>query len=147
MSYQQFWPAFLECHEHPWTRRLHAVATFLGLLCVYVAFPLTRNVAWLLMGPALSYPIAWFSHAVFEHKRPAAFRHPYWSFLGDLDMVGMMALGTLDAELARLRAHPGAPFSPRRRLVHHATEVAFFLALLAAIVAAVRGSLRFALPW
>lgn len=145
-NYQQFWPYFMECHEHPWTRRLHAVATAVGVGCVYVAFPLTYNAAWLILGPLLAYPIAWFSHFYFEKKKPAAWSHPYWSFLGDLDMLALMAMGTMDAELRRLKERPDEPFSSRRRFVHHATEVAFFLSILVAVALGALGSLVFEHP-
>lgn len=145
-SYQDFWPYFMERHEHPWTQRLHVVATLVGLICMGVVFPLTLNVAWLVAGPVLAYPVAWFSHLVFEKKKPAAWSHPYWSFLCDLDMMAFMLMGSLPAEMERLQREPGARFSPRRRFVHHAIEVALFVAVLAVVVQGFEGDLVLANP-
>ena len=146
-SYQDFWPYFMNCHEHPWTQRLHVVATLVALTCVLVIFPRTHNVVWLVAGPLLGYPIAWFSHLVFEKKKPAAWSHPYWSFLCDLDMMAFMLVGAMQTEMQRLKREPGARFSPGRRVVHHATEVAMLVAVLAILVLGLKGDLVLANPF
>lgn len=122
-SYEEFWPYFMQCHQDRWTQRLHAIATVWGMGCFLIAFPLTRNAAWLILAPLVSYPIAWLSHFRVEGNRPAAWTNPYWSFLCDLDMTALMFAGQLDPELERLRQSPRPPFSPLRRIIHHATEV------------------------
>ena len=145
-SYEDFWPYFMERHEHPWTRRLHVVATVIGLFCVGVLFPLTFNATWLIAAPVIGYPIAWFSHLVFEKKKPAAWRHPYWSFLCDLDMMAMSLSGTLDQEVERLRREPQAPFSARRRFLHQATQVAIAVAVLFVVALRASGGLLLVNP-
>src|SRR5687768_7916023 len=92
VSYDRFWPYFLAVHQRRETRWLHAVATVLGLLCALVAFPLTRNTAWIVIGLATAYPIAWLSHYLYERRRPAAFTNPVWALLCDIEMTVLMAV-------------------------------------------------------
>jgi hypothetical protein len=55
------------------------------------------------------YGFAWVGHFFVEHNRPATFKYPFWSFIGDYKMVAMMLAGKMDKELARAsRATPSA---------------------------------------
>src|SRR5690349_15493307 len=73
-SFAEFYPHYLREHAHPACRRLHFVGTTLVLLCV-VAAVWTGN-AWILLGaPLAGYGFAWVGHFLFEHNRPATFRH------------------------------------------------------------------------
>ena len=122
-AYERFWPFFMDRHSHPWTRKLHVLATLVGLAGTVVLFPLTFNSFWIVAGGVASYPIAWFSHATFERRKPAAFVNPYWSMLADIDMMVLMALGRLDA----------SPSNPIRRAWHLACEL-FVLAYVLGFV-------------
>jgi hypothetical protein len=101
-EFERFWVYYLSVHQDPWTRRVHALATVVGTSCVMVAFPLTLQAQWLFLGPALGYPIAWFSHLVFEKRPPAAFTHPLWALLCDFRMMRLMMMGKLDEEASRV---------------------------------------------
>jgi len=46
----------------------------------------TRNAWWLLGALVCGYGFAWVGHFFFEHNRPATFRHPVYSFIGDWAM-------------------------------------------------------------
>jgi 2-hydroxy-palmitic acid dioxygenase Mpo1-like protein len=50
----------------------------------------------------LSYGLAWIGHFFIEKNRPATFRYPIWSFLGDLRMYSLMWRGKMAAEVQRL---------------------------------------------
>ena len=43
----------------------------------------TLNFWWLLVGLVQGYAWAWVGHYFFEHNRPATFKYPRWSFMGD----------------------------------------------------------------
>ena len=91
-SFRDFYPYYLSEHENPTCRRLHFVGS-----CVVIAFVVAAIVtlnAWWLLGALFSgYGFAWIGHFFFEHNRPATFKHPFYSFLGDWVMFKDMLTG------------------------------------------------------
>jgi hypothetical protein len=85
-SFREFYPAYLAEHKEPATRRLHVAGTLLVLLAIVMAV-WRRDVRWLIAAPVLGYGLAWIGHFVFEHNRPATFRHPLYSLAGDFVML------------------------------------------------------------
>jgi hypothetical protein len=81
-SFAEFYPFYLSEHATPACRRLHFVGSSLVIACI-VAAVVTGNAWWLLAAPACGYGFAWIGHFGFEHNRPATFRHPLYSFMGD----------------------------------------------------------------
>jgi hypothetical protein len=45
--------------------------------------------------PVFGYGFAWLGHFVFEKNRPATFRHPLYSLLGDFAMFRDMLTGRI----------------------------------------------------
>lgn len=99
-SFADFWPFYVAEHSRPGTRWLHFVGTTLGLLCL-VAFLATLDWRFLVGGLVAGYAFAWVSHFFIERNRPATFKYPLWSFIGDWKMWGLMLLGRMDAEVER----------------------------------------------
>ena len=93
-SFREFYPDDLTEHQDARCRRLHFVGTSLVIAAVLTAM-LTRNAAWLAAAPVAGYGFAWFGHARFEHNRPATFRHPFYSLLGDFAMFRDMLIGRI----------------------------------------------------
>lgn len=88
-TFRDFWPYYLSQHSRAATRLLHATGTVLGLIVAVVGLALGN--LWLVpAGFGVGYGFAWFSHFAIERNRPATFRYPLWSFLGDWRMVGLM---------------------------------------------------------
>jgi len=84
-SFAEFYPFYLTEHSDRTCRRLHFAGASLSLLCLLAAV-LTRNPWWLLAGLLCGYGFAWVGHFVFEKNRPASFKRPLYSFMGDWAM-------------------------------------------------------------
>ena len=53
----------------------------------------------LLFAPLAGYGFAWVGHFGIEKNRPATFKYPVYSFLGDWVMYGKILTGTMSAEV------------------------------------------------
>jgi hypothetical protein len=84
-SFREFYPFYLSEHANRTSRRLHFIGSCAALACI-VAAVAQRNGWWVLGALASGYGFAWVGHCVFEKNRPATFRHPLYSFLGDWAM-------------------------------------------------------------
>lgn len=85
-SFAQFYPFYLAEHSNRTSRRLHFVGTTLFLVQWILAA--TRGPSWLwISGPLTGYAFAWTGHFFFERNRPATFRHPVYSLIGDFAMA------------------------------------------------------------
>ena len=79
---------------HPTCRRLHFVGSSLAAACVLAAI-LDANAWWIAGALVAGYGFAWTGHAFFEHNRPATFKHPIYSFIGDWAMYKDMLTGRI----------------------------------------------------
>lgn len=93
-SFREFYPAYLAEHSQPMTRRLHFVGLVLAM-AVIVGVVVTRRAWWLLAAPVVGYGLSWIGHFFFEKNRPATFKHPLYSLMGDLVMFKDMLTGRL----------------------------------------------------
>ena len=91
-SFGEFYPHYLSEHRRSGTRRLHFAGTLLVLLTLGCVLATQRWVfLWLL--PVFGYGFAWLGHFAVERNRPATFRHPLYSLIGDLRMFADMLRG------------------------------------------------------
>lgn len=90
----EFYPFYLSEHANRTSRRLHFVGSSLVLVWLGVAV-YTLNPWWLLAALVQGYAFAWVGHFFFEHNRPATFRYPLLSFLGDWRMWWQMLTGRI----------------------------------------------------
>lgn len=93
-SFTEFWPYYLSEHRSPLNRRLHFVGTTLVNLIVLSAIVAGQPKV-LLATPLFGYGFAWVGHFIVEKNRPATFKHPLWSLMGDYKMYGYMLQGKL----------------------------------------------------
>jgi len=101
-SYDEFFLFYLTQHSDARNRALHATGTVSSLLFVAAMFFIGH--AWYaLLWPVIAYSFAWTGHFLVEHNKPATFGHPFWSFISDFRMVGLMLTGRLDDRLTRAR--------------------------------------------
>ena len=93
-SFREFYPFYLSEHRNGTSRFLHFVGSccVLGLLGTAMA---TGNWALLLFTPVAGYGFAWVGHFFFEKNRPATFKHPFYSFMGDWVMMKDIILGRI----------------------------------------------------
>ncbi|WP_249677068.1 DUF962 domain-containing protein [Pseudomonas abieticivorans] len=91
-TFAQFYPYYLEEHSNATCRRLHFIGTSLVIALLAYTF---ASAAWLLLIaiPVAGYSFAWFGHFFFEKNRPATFRHPLYSLMGDFVMYRDMLVG------------------------------------------------------
>jgi hypothetical protein len=59
---------------------------------------------WIAAALVISYALAWLSHFLIEHNRPATFDHPLWSWWGDQRMVFLTLIGRMDCEVRKYAA-------------------------------------------
>lgn len=106
-SFSEFYPYYLSEHLNRTNRVLHYIGTTGAIVCYALAA--VQGNAWLLLAaPLLGYGFAWFGHFRVEHNRPATFKHPFWSLMGDFVMLAGMLSGGLDKHLDRARELYGA---------------------------------------
>jgi hypothetical protein len=80
-SFGAFYPFYLTEHVNPVSRRLHVVGTGLVSACLIAA--LAVNWRFAILAPIVGHGFAWVGHLFFEKNRPATFRYPLFSLLGD----------------------------------------------------------------
>jgi hypothetical protein len=101
MNFQRFWPIYVAEHRNRLNRRLHLAGTIAYLsLLAFLLFTARYRFLW--SAPLIAYGFAWFGHFVIEKNRPATFKHPLLSLIGDHKMAALMMAGKMDAELERL---------------------------------------------
>lgn len=93
-TFRDFYPYYLSEHANPTCRRLHFVGSGVVIVLVVIALA-TLNAWWLLAALVSGYAFAWVGHFFFEHNRPATFKHPFYSFLGDWVMFKDILAGRI----------------------------------------------------
>ena len=94
-SFKDFYPFYLGEHANLICRRLHFIGT--SGIVVIAALVITQvlPLVWLWAIPVLGYGFAWVGHFFFEKNRPATFKYPFYSFLGDWVMYRDMLTGKI----------------------------------------------------
>jgi hypothetical protein len=93
-SFAEFYPFYLSQHNHPVCRRLHVLGTLMSVAATLYCL-VTGAYAWIPLALLLPYPFGWVGHFVFEKNRPASFRWPFYSMLGDVRMTVDVLRGTI----------------------------------------------------
>ncbi|WP_373079991.1 Mpo1-like protein [Zhongshania sp.] len=93
-SFAEFYPYYLAEHSDKTCRRLHLVGSLLVLATLGTAvFTQNWSLLWLL--PVIGYGFAWVGHFFFEKNKPATFKNPLYSFIGDWVMAKDLLLGRI----------------------------------------------------
>jgi len=93
-NFREFYAFYLGEHSNAQTRRLHFIGTASVLALVLAALITGRwGLFWFI--PIVGYGFAWVGHIAFEKNRPATFRHPLYSLVGDFVMFRDMLVGRI----------------------------------------------------
>ncbi|MBW0145985.1 Mpo1-like protein [Marinobacter arenosus] len=93
-NFSEFYPYYLEEHSDVTCRRLHFAGSLLVLVVAFWAIA-SGKLVWLLLLPIIGYGFAWVGHFKFEKNRPATFKYPVYSLMGDWVMFRDMLIGRI----------------------------------------------------
>jgi hypothetical protein len=93
-SFAEFYPFYLSEHSDRRCRRMHFIGSTLVVAVVVLALA-SGQLRWLWLAPVAGYGFAWIGHFGFEKNRPATFKHPLYSVMGDWVMYGQMLRGKI----------------------------------------------------
>lgn len=84
-SFNEFYVFYLEEHSSPVNKLLHMFGSAMGLACLIMLF---KTGLWYFfpIGLVIGYGFAWTGHFIVEKNRPATFKYPLYSFIGDWRM-------------------------------------------------------------
>jgi hypothetical protein len=88
----EFYPFYLSEHSNRTSRRLHFTGTSIALILLVTAI-ITQTWWLILVALVQGYAFAWVGHFFFEKNRPATFRYPLLSFMGDWRMWWEILIG------------------------------------------------------
>ena len=90
-DFKSFYPYYLSEHQNFICRLLHFIGTFLVILIV--VFGISVNYKLFFFAPICGYSFAWIGHFVFEKNKPATFKYPIFSLIGDFVMFFHILIG------------------------------------------------------
>jgi hypothetical protein len=93
-NFREFYRFYLAEHANRTSRRLHFIGSCGVLVLLGIALT-QRSGWWALAALVCGYGFAWVGHFFFERNRPATFRHPLYSFIGDWVMFGDILRGRI----------------------------------------------------
>lgn len=93
-SFAEFYPFYLGEHSNPTCRLLHVIGTSI-VIALTVALIVTGDWRILPLLPLVGYGFAWVGHFFFEHNKPATFKQPIYSLIGDYVMFFQVITGKL----------------------------------------------------
>jgi hypothetical protein len=93
-SFAEFYPFYLTEHSNRVSRRLHFAGSSIAA-GLFIGAIVTR-LWWLLaIGVVQGYAFAWVGHFFFERNKPATFKYPGFSLMGDWRMWWEILSGKL----------------------------------------------------
>ena len=91
-SFKEFYPFYLSEHSKPLTKLLHAIGSIFVIgLIIFTLFSYKWKI--LFFVPFVGYGFAWISHFFIEKNKPATFKFPFYSFIGDWMMLKDIIIG------------------------------------------------------
>jgi hypothetical protein len=91
-SFSEFYPYYLAEHANPTCRLMHFIGSSLVLVLIaYTLFTGAFILLWFV--PIVGYGFAWLGHFFYEHNKPATFKYPFYSLMGDWVMFKDILIG------------------------------------------------------
>ena len=85
-SFKEFYPFYLSEHKKSLTKIFHMIGS-LGVIAIIVYAVSLKDWKLLYFFPLCGYGFAWVSHFFIEKNKPATFKYPIYSFIGDWIML------------------------------------------------------------
>ena len=85
-SFKEFYPFYLSEHKKKTTKILHIIGSLCVISLIFYCIA-TNNWKAIYYTPIFGYGFAWFGHFFFEKNKPATFKYPLYSFIGDWVML------------------------------------------------------------
>jgi hypothetical protein len=93
-SFGDFYPFYLSEHANRVSRRLHFAGTSVAVVLLVTC--VITHIGWLIVAALVQgYAFAWVGHFFFEHNKPATFKYPVFSLMGDWRLWWEMLTGKL----------------------------------------------------
>lgn len=93
-SFSEFYPFYLQEHQNRVNKRLHFIGTTIVILIFLFAI-FSGRYRFLFALPLVGYGFAWVGHFFFELNKPATFKYPRYSLMGDFRMWFDIATGKI----------------------------------------------------
>ena len=91
-SFKEFYPFYLSEHSKKSTKILHMIGSIL-VICILLYSINNQDWSKLYYLPITGYGFAWVGHFFFEKNKPATFKYPLYSFIGDWVMLKDIIIG------------------------------------------------------
>ncbi len=87
-SFKEFFPYYLSQHQNKTCIKLHILGTGLSFIISLGGLLVARDywMYFVAAGIITAYVLAWIGHLYYEGNYPATWKHPLYSFMGDLVM-------------------------------------------------------------
>jgi len=85
-TFKEFYPYYLSEHKKTSTKISHIIGSLTSLF-LFIFFIISNKVYYIPLVFVLGYGFAWIGHFVFEKNKPATFKYPLYSFIGDWTML------------------------------------------------------------
>ena len=98
-SFKEFYPYYISEHDNKYTKLMHFIGTSISIFFL-IKFFLSFNILFILYALLSGYGFAWIGHFFIEKNKPATFKYPWWSQIGDHHMTLLMLTGKLKKALS-----------------------------------------------
>ena len=93
-SFKKFYPYYLSEHKNKINKLLHVIGSLFALFFLSVNIFL-REYHLIPLSLLFGYFFAWVGHFIFEKNKPATFKYPIYSLMGDWVMLKDILLGKI----------------------------------------------------
>ena len=97
-SFAEFYPFYLGEHSNRTCRVLHYTGTLSAISIISYAI-WSSQYSLIPLAFVAAYGQAWIGHFFFEHNKPATFKYPLWSFMGDWVMIKDFLTGRIKQKM------------------------------------------------